>query len=395
MNNFTHHIPTKVYFGKGQISNLKEMKDYGGKVLLVYGGGSIKKTGLYDTAMSVLAEAGLEVFELSGVEPNPKIQSVREGAKICKENKIDMVLAVGGGSVIDAAKLIAGAALYDGDAWELVHHGERVKGALPIFTVLTLSATGTEMNRFTVISDMTINEKWGTSSQYFKPTISILDPEYTYSVSKRQTASGTADIMSHVFECYFTKVDAYLQAKFSEAILKTCIKYGPIALAEPDNYEARANLMWSSSWALNGLVEGGAEVTWGIHPIEHELSAYYDITHGEGLAVLTPHWMDFAIEKDEEAVRKFAEYGVNVWGLDPSKDVLTLAKEAIEKTRSFFRDDLGIPMTLRELGIEDDRYFKVMAERAAEGCKADSSCPTGSYIPLLPEDIERILRASF
>ena len=400
MNNFTFHVPTKVYFGKGQASHLAELADYGKSVLMVYGGGSIKKirmgdTTLYEGVKKILTDAGLTVYELSGIAPNPKIQSVREGAAICKEKGIDMVLAVGGGSTIDAAKLIAAAAKYYGDPWQLVHHGERILDALPIFTVLTLSATGTEMNRFSVVSDMTINEKWGTSSVFLKPEFSVLDPELTYTVSARQTAAGTADIMSHVMECYFTKVDAHLQARFSEAILKTCIHYGPIAIAEPDNYEARANLMWSSSWALNGLVEAGGEVTWGLHPIEHELSAYYDIVHGEGLAVLTPVWMRFAIEEDPSTIEKFAEYGVNVWGIPDGDDKLAIAKEAIEKTDAFFRNDLKIPMSLKEIGVPDDALFKTMAERAAESCKADSTSPDGSYVKMSAEAIEQILRDSF
>jgi alcohol dehydrogenase YqhD (iron-dependent ADH family) len=400
MNNFAFHVPTKIYFGKGQASHLAELADYGKSVLMVYGGGSIKKikmgdTTLYDGVRKILADAGLTVHELSGIAPNPKIQSVREGAAICKEKGIDMVLAVGGGSTIDAAKLIAAAAKYDGDAWQLVHHGERILDALPIFTVLTLSATGTEMNRFSVISDMTINEKWGTSSVFLKPEFSVLDPELTYTVSARQTAAGTADIMSHVMECYFTKVDAFLQARFSEAILKTCIHYGPRAIADPYDYEARANLMWSSSWALNGLVEAGGEVTWGLHPIEHELSAYYDIVHGEGLAVLTPVWMRFAIEEDPSTIEKFAEYGVNVWGIPDGDDKLAIAKEAIERTDAFFRNDLKIPMSLKEIGVPSDEFFKPMSERAAESCKADSTSPDGSYVKMSPEAIEKILRDSF
>ena len=385
MNNFTHSIPTKVYFGKGQIKHLAELKESGSKVLLVYGGGSIKKNGLYNKVYSILRTAGLRIFELPGVEPNPRIESVREGVKICKDNKVNMVLAVGGGSVIDAAKVIAGGALYGGDPWSLVIHPRYILKALPIYTVLTLAATGSEMDSFAVISDLSKHEKWGTGSPLFKPVMSICDPEYTFSVSPKQTAAGTADIMSHTFENYFTNVEGgYLQARFCEGVLKTCIKYGPIAIAEPDNYDARANLMWASSNAINGLLSDGAEVAWCVHPMEHELSAYYDITHGEGLAILTPHWMEFALNEGTSA--KFAEYGRNVWGI-AGEDDMEVAKAAIEKTREFFVNELHIPATLREVGIEDEKYFEEMAAKAAEGSK-------GSFVPLEKDDIIAIYRAA-
>ena len=295
MNNFTYSVPTKIHFGKGQISHLYELSESGNKVLLCYGGGSIKKAGIYDEAVKILKEEDIEIFELSGIAPNPKIESVREGVKLCKENDIDMVLAIGGGSVIDCAKVVAAGACYDGDPWDLVITPRWIKKALPIYSVLTLSATGSEMDPFAVISDMSKNEKWGTSSEHMKPKMSILDPEYTYSVSKKQTAAGTADMISHICENYFTNVkNADVQARFAEGLLKNCFKYGPIALEEPDNYDARANLMWTASMAINGILSDGAEVSWCVHPMEHELSAFYDITHGEGLAILTPHWMDFA-----------------------------------------------------------------------------------------------------
>ena len=190
MNNFTYSIPTKIHFGKGQISHLSELSESGNKVLLCYGGGSIKKAGIYDEAVKILKEEDMEIFELSGIAPNPKIESVREGVKLCKENSIDMVLAIGGGSVIDCAKVVAAGACYDGDPWDLVITPRWIKKALPIYSVLTLSATGSEMDKFAVISDMSKNEKWGTASDHMKPKMSILDPEYTYSVSKKQTAAG-------------------------------------------------------------------------------------------------------------------------------------------------------------------------------------------------------------
>lgn len=385
MYNFTFELPTRVHFGQGSLEKLAELKESGSKVLLVYGGGSIKRAGIYDDALNILRGAGLEVFELSGVEPNPRIESVRKGAKLCKENAIDMVLAVGGGSVIDCAKVTAAGAKYDGDAWDLVIDPMKIADALPIYAVLTVAATGSEMDPYAVISDLSKNEKWGTGSPLLTPKMSILDPSYTFSVSKKQTAAGTADIMSHTFENYFTPVEGFLQARFCEAVLKTCIHYGPVALKDPENYEARANLMWASSWAINGTLSAGSGVNWCVHPMEHELSAFYDITHGQGLAILTPHWMMHVLS--EETAGKFAEYGVNVWGLDPKADAWTNALAAIECTRRFFKEELKLPMTLREVGITEQDKFEIMAEKAAAGSE-------GCYVPLTKEDIVKIFKAA-
>ncbi|GFI60956.1 NADH-dependent butanol dehydrogenase A [Clostridiales bacterium] len=384
MNNFTYFVPTKIHFGKGQISHLSELKESGSKVLMVYGGGSIKRSGLYDAAMKILNENGMTVFELAGVEPNPRIETVRKGAEICKKENIDMVLAIGGGSTIDCAKVVAAAAKYDGDAWELVLNGGLIKNVLPIYSVLTLSATGSEMDKFAVISDMTKNEKWGTSSDLLKPKMSVLDPEYTFSVSAKQTSAGTADIMSHVLENYFTNVKgAFMQARFCESLLKTLIKYGPIALENPSDYEARANLMWASSFAINGLLSCGAEVEWCVHPMEHELSAFYDITHGEGLAILTPFWMDHVLS--EKTAAQFAEYGRNVWDLDKSLDDMATARQAIACTREYFKK-MKLPTTLHEVGI-DDTYFDKMAE------KIEKRCSKGFY-PFNKEEIIAVYRAA-
>ena len=384
MQAFTYHIPTKIHFGKGQHVHLTELSESGHSVLLVYGGGSIKKSGLYEEAMQLLHQAGLQVTELSGVEPNPRIESVRAGVACCKEQKLDMVLAIGGGSVIDCAKVIAAGACYDGDPWDLVIDPGKIQTALPIYSVLTLAATGSEMDSFAVISDLSKHEKWGTSAECMKPKMSILDPTYTYSVSKKQTAAGTADMMSHIFENYFTNVPgAAVQARFAEGLLKTCVQYGPIALQHPDNYEARANLMWTSSMAINGLLSDGAEVGWCVHPMEHELSAFYDITHGEGLAILTPHWMDFALS--EATAAKFAAYGRAVFGITETED-WKAAKAAIAETRAFFRT-MQLPETLREVGICEEAHFEEMAEKAAAGC-------VGCYVPLTKEDIIGIFRAA-
>ena len=385
MNNFTYSIPTKIHFGKGQISHLSELSESGNKVLLCYGGGSIKKAGIYDEAVKILKEEDMEIFELSGIAPNPKIESVREGVKLCKENSIDMVLAIGGGSVIDCAKVVAAGACYDGDPWDLVITPRWIKKALPIYSVLTLSATGSEMDKFAVISDMSKNEKWGTASDHMKPKMSILDPQYTYSVSKKQTAAGTADMMSHTMENYFSMENADCQKFMAEGLLRTMIKNGPAALAQPDNYEARANLMWAGTHAINGVVGDGCSPAWCVHPMEHELSAFYDITHGEGLAILTPAWMEHILNDD--TLPMFVEFAKNVWGLSGDDDY-ALAHAGIDALKKFFFETMGIPANLRAVGITDDRNFEVMAKKACEGSK-------GSFVPLSKDDIVEIYRAAF
>lgn len=381
MKNFHYYIPTEIFFGKGQIKNLgTNMKKLGDKVLLVYGGGSIKKNGLYDMVMSQLQSEDITVCELSGVEPNPRIESVRKGVEICRKEGVKAVLAVGGGSTIDCAKMIACGTLYDGDAWDLVLNPGKIEKTLPVAAVLTLSATGSEMDGFAVISDLQKNEKWGTGSDVTKPVFSILDPEYTYTVSKYQTMAGTADIMSHTFENYFNQTKgAFLQARMAEGVLKTCIKYLPIALENPEDYEARANLMWSASLAINGLLSYGAADGWSVHAMEHELSAYYDITHGVGLAILTPFWMDYVL--NEDTLWKFVEYGRNVWDITEGTD-MEIAKASIEKTREFFKS-VGLPSTLTEIKI-DAEHFDIMAKKAAAGS------PAAGFVPLKEADVKKI-----
>lgn len=387
MENFLYSIPTKIYFGKGQIKNLATIiKEYGNKVLIAYGGGSIKKIGLYDEMVKNFKDNEISYVEISGIEPNPKIETVRRGIEICKDNNVEVVLAVGGGSSIDCAKVIAAGVKYDGDSWDLVTNPEKIQEVLPIITVLTLSATGSEMNKNAVISDMATNQKIGTAHENMKPKASILDPEYTYSVPKKQTAAGTADIMSHIFENYFNHTKGVdIQDSTAEGLLRACIKYGPIAMEEPDNYDARANLMWASSWAINGLISYGRSAPWVVHPMEHELSAFYDITHGVGLAILTPHWMRFSL--DDITVNKFAQYGINVWGIDKHLDKFEIANIAIDKTAEFFKK-LEIPSTLREVGIEEEK-LDIMAKKAMN--------PYFKYAfkPLDENDIINIFKAAF
>jgi alcohol dehydrogenase YqhD (iron-dependent ADH family) len=386
MLNFDYSIPTKIFFGKNKIEVLpNEIKKYGSKVLLVYGGGSIKRSGLYDDIIKGLKENSIEFWELAGVEPNPRITTVRKGVEICRDNKIELVLAVGGGSSIDCAKVVAGAYYYDGDAWEVVKNPGKITKVLPVASVLTLAATGSEMDTFAVITNMDENEKLGTGNPDMAPKFSILDPTYTITVPKNQTAAGTADIMSHIFEAYFSSTkEAFLQDRMAEAMLKTCINYGKKAVDEPENYEARANLMWTSSLAINGLLSFGKDSNWVVHPMEHELSAYYDITHGVGLAILTPFWMKYIL--DDSTVDKFVEFGKNVWNISDDKDKYDIANTAINKTREFF-NELGIPSRLSEVGIDESK-LQEMAKKSVRYGKI------GSLKPIDADDVFNIFKTA-
>ena len=364
MNSFIYNIPTKVYFGENQLENLgKELRKFGRRVLLTYGGGSIKRIGLYDRVIEELRKAEMEVFELSGIEPNPRIESVRKGVEICKNEGIDVLLAVGGGSTIDATKFMAAGACVDHDAWEFFGaNAKPIERALPIVTILTLSATGSEMDTAGVISNFETGDKLGRLAPALLPKVSFLDPTLTYSVGKFQTAAGSADIMSHILEVYFnTQKDLFMLDCFMEGMLKTVVKYAPIAINEPENYEARANLMWTSSWAINGFINGGKRKAWSCHPMEHELSAVYDITHGLGLAILTPRWMEYCL--DETNVDKYVQYGVNVFGIDSTMDKMAIAKESIRLTSEFLFDKLGLQRTFTEVGIKPED-FELMAKKA-------------------------------
>lgn len=386
MKNFTCAISTVVHFGEGQIKKLGgEIAARAHKVLLVYGGGSVKRSGVYDAAAAQLQANGVEWVELSGVEPNPRIGTVREGIRLCRKHKLDGVLALGGGSVIDCAKCVAAGALYDGDPWDFPAGKALPEKALPIFTVLTMAATGSEMDNVAVISNPETCEKEAFGAPCCLPAVSILDPTYTYSLPASQTAAGTADIMSHTFENYFSPIETcYLADSLAEAILRSCIKYGPQAIKTPDDYEARANLMWNASWAINGFLDMGKPVAWSVHRIEHELSAFYDITHGVGLAILTPNWMRYILSKKTE--HRFARYGTAVWGLDSSLPTQTLAEAAIQKTRDFF-NSLGLPATLTEAGVNSE-HFEEMAR------KARTSSFDKAFVPLSIEDIVNIYQMS-
>ena len=383
MNNFEFCVPTDVLFGAGMEEQLPDkLRPFGNKILLTYGGGSIKKSGLYDRLKGILKE--FELFELSGIAPNPKVESVNEGAAVCKREGIDMVLAVGGGSVIDCSKLIAAAAHYDGDdAWDLVADMSKATNALPVCVVLTIAATGSEMDAAAVISKTETNEKLPFFSPHVLPKVSVLNPANTFSVPAYQTAAGASDILSHALENYFDRVEAFVPDAIGEGLMRAVIKYTPIALEKPDNYEARAQLMWASSLALNGLGSTGKTFTWSCHYIEHELSAYYDITHGAGLAMLTPKWMRYVL--CDATVDKFCDYAVNVWGCDQGGDKFALANRGIDATEAFFKQ-IGMPTALGEFDI-DETHFEAMAKSAVRVGSLGNA-----FVPLNEQDVVKILQ---
>jgi len=336
MLDFNYMVSTKILFGKNTVERLgDELRRQGNRVLFVYGQGSIRKTGLFDRVANIFTQNSVIYHELPGVQPNPRISHVRRGITLCKEHDIDSIVAVGGGSVIDCAKTIAAGFYHEGDPWELFQVGDSaIRKALPIGTILTIAGTGSEMNGNAVISNEDTEEKRAIHHDVLRPRFSILDPTYTFTVPKHQTAAGIVDMYSHVLEQYFSPTtDAYVQNRLAESLLHTCIYYGPKVLVEPTNYEARAQLMWTSSLALNGLLGYGRITDWATHGMEHALSAMYDITHGVGLAILTPFWMDYALSK--ETLDKFVEYASRVWRVNGNDDFV-VAKKGIKKNSGVF-----------------------------------------------------------
>ena len=386
MQNFDYQTPTRLIFGKGVVEKLPEvLAPLGKKVLLTYGGGSIKKIGLYQKVLELLK--GFEIVELSGIQPNPKYDpSVLEGVRLCKEHKIDVILAVGGGSVLDCSKAIAAGACYDGDPWDLISYKVKAQAALPIVDIITLAATGSEYDSGGVISRTETNDKIGYMDEHLFPTASFLDPTYTFTVSRKQTAAGIADAMNHTIEQYFTEDSTLLNDGFCESMLRSLMVNGRKCLENPEDYTARAEMMFCCTLGCNGILSMGSSYSgWPCHGIEHALSAYYDITHGEGLAIITPPWMRHILS--ERTLERFVKYGVNVFGIDASIDKWEIANKAIDATYDFFKS-IGIPMSLREVGIDDSRLDE-MAHHIAinEGLE-------NAYVPLDEKAIKEILVAS-
>ncbi len=386
MQNFDYMTPTRLIFGKGVIEKLPEvMGKYGKKVLLTYGGGSVKKLGLYDKVKELLSD--FDIVELSGIQPNPKYDpSVLEGVRLCKEHNVDVILAVGGGSVLDCSKAIAAGAKYDGDVWDLISYKAFAKDALPIVDILTLAATGSEYDCGGVISRTETNDKIGYVDPHLYPVVSFLDPTYTFTVSKKQTAAGCADAMNHIMEQYFCEDATLLNDGFCEAGLKSLMINARKCLDNPEDYNARAEMMFTCTLGCNGIYAlGNSESGWPCHGIEHALSAYYDITHGEGLAIITPRWMKHILS--EKTVDRFVKYGVNVFGIDSSLEKFDIAEKAIQATYDFF-ESIGIPMHLKDVGIDESRIGEMAHHIAVnEGLE-------NAYAPLTEQDITDILNAS-
>ncbi|MGD6898013.1 iron-containing alcohol dehydrogenase [Bacillus infantis] len=386
MQNFTFSNPTKLIFGKDTLKELQnEIPQYGKNVLLVYGGGSIKRSGLYDKVLAELKDIGAEVSELSGVEPNPRLSTVHKGVEICKEKGIDFILAVGGGSVIDCTKAIAAGAKYDGDAWDLVTKKAFANEALPFGTVLTLAATGSEMNAGSVITNWETNEKYGWGSPVTFPKFSILDPVNTFTVPRDQTIYGIVDMMSHVFEHYFhLEENTLLQDRMCEGLLLTVMETAPKLLEDLENYEHRATILYNGTMALNGMLSMGYRGDWATHNIEHAVSAVYDIPHGGGLAILFPNWMKHNLSVKPS---RFKQLAVRVFGVDPEgKTDEEAGLEGIEKLREFW-NSIGAPSRLADYDI-DESGVETMAD------KAMANGEFGNFKKLNREDVVSIYKAS-
>ena len=386
MQNFDYMTPTRLVFGENAIEKLPAvMGAIGKRVLLAYGGGSIKKIGLYDRVKELLKD--FEITELSGIQPNPKYDpSVLDGVRLCKENDIEVILAVGGGSVLDCTKAIAAGAKYDGDPWDLISYKVKAQAALPIVDILTLAATGSEYDCGGVISRTETNDKIGYMDPLLFPVCSFLDPRYTFSVSKKQTAAGCADAMNHIIEQYFCEDSTLLNDGFCEAGLKSLMANAKSCLANPEDYRARAEMMFACTLGCNGIYSlGNSPSGWPCHGIEHALSAYYDITHGEGLAIITPRWMEHILS--ERTLERFVKYGINVFDIDTTLTGMEIAHKAIDMTYAFF-EEIGIPMHLREVGIGEERIDEMAHHIAVnEGLE-------NAYVPLSEQDIKEILVAS-
>lgn len=387
MENFVFCNPARIYFGRGQEQEIGTIVGgYSHNILLVYGMASIKKSGLYDLVMEKLANAGIRVTELAGVEGNPKLDLVYEGSALCREASIDFILAVGGGSVIDTAKAIAAGVKYEGDVWDLYIKKAVPKEALPIGTILTVVGAGSEMSNSNVINKPDEKLKRSFDHELMIPKFSVLNPELTYTVSPFQTACGAFDAMSHLMERYFTLVkQTDVTDRMLEGLMKTIITYTPLALAQPDNYDYRAELMWAATLAQNGLLNTGRIGDWGCHAIEHELSGEFDIPHGAGLAMITTSWMRYVYREDKA---KFVQFARRVFDVDfPEGEEEEAIEEGIARLEAFIRR-IGLPVGTESLHLDDEMAVK-LGERAVLHSKV-----RGRFLKMNGEDISKILLAS-
>lgn len=385
MNAFSFYNPVKLIFGKGQLEKLtSELAPYGKKVLVVYGGGSIKKNGLYDQVMTALNEANMDVFELGGVEPNPRLSTAKRGAELCKKEGIEVVLAVGGGSVIDCTKLIVAAAKYEGDAWDIVTRKAIPTEALPFGTVLTLAATGSEMNSGSVITNEETEEKFGWGSPLVFPKFSILDPVNTFTVPLDQTVYGIVDMMSHMFEQYYHEAtNTPVHDEMIEGVLRAVIEAAPKLVKDLENYELRETILFAGTLGLNGFLRMGYNGDWASHNIEHAVSAVYDIPHAGGLAIIFPRWMRHNVNVNPE---RFAKLAINVFHVDPlGKSIEEIALEGIERLEEFWAS-LNAPTNLANYNIDDSK-IDLMVEKAMTNGKF------GNFNNLDADDTKAIITA--
>lgn len=354
--NFEYQNPTHLVFGPACLSRLGELaSQYGKKALIVTGGGSVKRNGTFDRAAASLKDAGIDFAECTGVEPNPKISSVKRGSQTARAENCDVVIALGGGSTMDASKVIAAAFYYDGDPWDMIFHGQPnphiPTRALPIITIPTLAATGSEMNCNAVISNEQTTEKSFAQAPCLFPKVALVDPELALTVPENQTAYGVCDLITHVTEAYFNGVDnTPIQDRFAEGVILTAMEWGPKAIADGKNLEARTQVQWASTLALNGWVNAGTNGGYPVHMIEHTLSAYHDITHAAGLSVINPSWMRFAARHRPQ---KFVQFAERIFGLKAQgPEDMDCALEGIDLFEKFLKD-IGCPTRLSELNIDD------------------------------------------
>jgi NADP-dependent alcohol dehydrogenase len=363
MQNFQFVNPTKIIFGNGEIAQLTKQIPTTSKVLILYGGGSVKKTGLLESIKAILAE--YQVGEFGGIEPNPTYETLMKAVEIIRKENYDFLLAVGGGSVIDGTKFIAAAALFtQGDPWKFIVAGLPISEALPFGTVLTLPATGSEMNNGAVITRKELQAKIPFMSAKVFPQFSILDPIYTYTLPKKQIANGVVDAFIHVMEQYLTyPVAGKVQDRFSEGLLLTLVEEGPKALEDPENYDVRANLMWTATLALNGLIGSGVPQDWSTHMVGHEITALYGLDHAQTLAIVLPSMLE-VMKADK--LEKLLQYGERIWHLSADLAPTEKSALAIEKTREFF-EAMGVKTRLADYGLGQDAIEKIIASLESHG----------------------------
>ena len=388
MNNFTFYSPTLFAFGDGEEHNTGALvRRFGGtRVLLVYGGGSVKKNGAYDAVTAALETAGLPYIELSGIQANPRSGKVYEGIELARQNDCDFILALGGGSVIDTAKAIGFSVGYGGDFWDFFTGKAKIEGTLPVGVVLTIAAAGSEGSDSCVITREEGNLKWGCpKTDVIRPKFAVLNPRFTCSLPAYQLASGAVDMMAHICERYFTNTpDVGLTDRLCEALLKTIVEAAPKAIAQPEDYASHADLMWAGMLAHNNSCGVGRVQDWASHQMEHELSAFYDCAHGAGLAVVMPAWMEYVCDHD---MLRFARFAVNVFGceMDFAQPENTV-REGIARLRSFFRS-IGMPTTFAEIGAKAGDIPALVAHRA----KKPGGFPFGGFMPIHEDDMAAIL----